>query len=261
MQATFQVFGVNRFGNETKLNPVLRKEGEDVIVIVPKNLLDGRGFEFVRIVSSLTQARAGEKGYMFYPANFSYGVVRTDFIPREDCWIKSLISAMPVCGFCASEAAVYVQGLQMTSDLRFFSECRDGLYRIMPEFVLDGDDPDEDLAVLYRPMPGATYADMARVYRTYQMEVKGCVPLRQRAAERAALKQAAESMEIRIRRSEIGNQRLAMPDMQIAVGFGGKTGVHLLATPFFQILIDSVPDKICAFQFVFHNPISLHSSD
>ena len=199
MQATFQVFGVNRFGNETKLNPVLRKEGEDVIVIVPKNLLDGRGFEFVRIVSSLTQARAGEKGYMFYPANFSYGVVRTDFIPREDCWFKSLISAMPVCGFCASEGAVYVQGLQMTSDLRFFSECRDGLYRIMPEFVLDGDDPDEDLAVLYRPMPGATYADMARVYRKYQMEVKGCVPLRQRAAERAALKQAAESMEIRIR--------------------------------------------------------------
>ena len=106
---------------------------------------------------------------------------------------------MPVCGFCGNENAVFVHVQSMDSDTRFLAEHENGEYRINPEIVLNGDAPDDDIVVVYRRMPFASYADMAKVYRKYQMDVKGCVPLKERVANNPILKKSAEALELRIR--------------------------------------------------------------
>ena len=92
---------------------------------------------------------------------------------------------------------IHVQG--MDSDVRFLAKVENGVYQLSPEFVLDGDDPDEDFLVVYKKMPYATYSDMARVYRSYQISQKGCVPMKERVKGRQLLKDAADCVEVRIR--------------------------------------------------------------
>ena len=45
--------------------------------------------------------------------------------------------------------------------------------------------------------------------------------------------------------TEVCHQRLAVSDMQMAVGLGRKAGMHLGAAAAFEVLIDGVPDKVC----------------
>ena len=51
---------------------------------------------------------------------------------------------------------------------------------------------------------------------------------------------------------EVHDQRLAVTNVHIAVGFRRETGVDLLVTPALQILVNGFPDKICTFERFFH---------
>ena len=186
-------------GRIAKLQPVVEKNGDVTTVTVPKAAMIGKKYNYVRIDSDMTTREAGDEGYMFFPTEFSWGVVKSAFTEREDMEYHSLISAMPVCGICGCKEAVYVQVKSMSSDCRFYVRTIGNRYYISPEIVLDQDDPDDDFVVEYRKMPYATYVDMAKVYRKYQLEEGGCVPLKERIKERPILKKAAESMEIRVR--------------------------------------------------------------
>ena len=64
-------------------------------------------------------------------------------------------------------------------------------------------EPYEDFEIEFRALEGgeASYAGMARAYRNYQLGRKAIVPLRERVKKSAALKDAVEGPEIRIRQA------------------------------------------------------------
>jgi hypothetical protein len=199
MSFEFKIVGKRYNGEIRELAPIVSENGNVIIVTLPKSSVSEVRFETVRIESSLTTAKAGDNGYMFYPTNFGCGFVTTHFKDRVDASFTSWLNAPPVCGICENENAVFVRADGQSCDVRFVVETKDNVYNIIPEFVLDGDIPDDDISVVYTRMPNATYSDMAKVYRKYQMEYKGCVPLRERVLQRETLRRAAASPELRIR--------------------------------------------------------------
>lgn len=195
----FRIFARDVSGKELRVVPrILQKDGE-VILQIGKEQLTGKSCRTLLVDSELSTVPYSAGGYMFFPTNFTYGVVRCDLTPREDAVFASEVSAMPVCGICENEAAVFIHVQKGDSDVRFIARCQNGRYSLSPEFLFDGDDPDEDVVISYTPMPNATYSDMARKYRAYQMDVRGCRPIRERVKERQTLQKAADCIEVRIR--------------------------------------------------------------
>jgi len=185
--------------NKIDIIPNVTENKDTITLTVSKNRLKGKNCNILRVESTLTTISCDEKGYMFFPTNFDYGVVKCDFKKRENALFRSEVSAMPVCGICENEKAVFVHIQGMDSDVRFMAEYTDGIYKLSPEFLLDGDEADEDIVVVYKKMPYASYSDMAKTYRKYQMDIKGVRPLKNRAKERIELQKATECPEIRIR--------------------------------------------------------------
>ena len=199
MDYGFKITGVTAGGFVREIKPVYEESGDTVKLVVSKALLCNPRFETLRIESALTTAHAGDAGYMFYPTNFYYGFALTYFTERPNTLYRTWPTATLVSGICANKNAVFVRVAGEAFDGRFEIEYKDGVYSIRPQFRFDGDEPDEDVVVIYKKMPNATYADMARTYRKYQMDFCGCRPLRDRALEREALRRAVDGMELRIR--------------------------------------------------------------
>lgn len=199
MDNTFHIICKSTIGEKIDITPQITETESEVRLFIPQKQLCDNRCDTLRIESSLTTAADSDNGYMFFPTNFNFGVVKCCFKPREDSFFRSEVSAMPVCGICENEKAVFVHVQSMDSDVCFVAEHNDGVYKISPEFHLDGDNADEDVLIVYHKMPYATYSDMARLYRKYQMEVKGCRTIKERAKERNQLKKAADCIELRIR--------------------------------------------------------------
>lgn len=195
----FRLICQNTNQAEIAVTPVVTERGDEISLFISKEQLMERKCGTLRIESDLTAVSDSTGGYLFYPTNFHFGVVKTDIRRRKDAEFVSDIAAMPVCGICENENAVMVLVQSMDSDVRFRIGVKAGVFYVTPEFVLDGDDPDEDFLIVYKKMPGATYSDMAREYRKYQIEVKGCVPLKERVKVREELKHAADCLELRVR--------------------------------------------------------------
>ena len=199
MKELFRIIGNNVNGTAREFEPVVEDYGNVLKLSVPKRLLEGARLNTVIVETSLLQAQTGEEGYFFFPTNFGNGFVLCRFGERENAEFATWLSAMPVCGFGGNERGVFVRVEGQSGDARFVVKVENGIYSISPRFDLQGDDPEEDISVFFYKMPNAEYPDMAKVYRKYQMEVKGCKPLRERAEQREPLRKAAEAMEIRIR--------------------------------------------------------------
>ena len=199
MSDIFRIICKDIQGNHININPVTKFNNEEITLTISKNQLDNKKCNTLRVTSTLTEKADTEKGYMFFPTNFDYGVVKCDFTKRDQGEFVSEVSAMPVCGICENENVVFVNVTGMASDVRFVAQYKNGIYNLSPEFLLNGDNADEDIVIVYTKMPFATYSDMAKVYRKYQMEVKGCRPIKERAEERPFLKNAIDCPEIRIR--------------------------------------------------------------
>ncbi len=185
-------------GETEVLVPELAGSDAEMTVTLKKELFAGRHFDRVRIISEWTKAEAGEEGYFFYPGTCAAGCALTRFREREDAAFDSLISAMPIAGLGGCERACMVHVTGMPDECRFHVEVNRNHYSLSPEFVLDGDEPDGDIMVEYRLMPGADYSAIAREYRAWQL-AHGCRPLQERAKEREAVRYAAEAPEIRVR--------------------------------------------------------------
>lgn len=199
MNYTFKVTAKTLEGNIRELSPAVEEHGDLIKLTIPKSHLCVPRFDTLVIESSLTTAHKGDKGYMFYPTNFYYGFALTYFVERPNTLFRTWPCATHTCGFCGNENAVFMRIEGEAHDARFEIEYKDGVYSARPHFKFDGDEPDEDITVYYQLMPNATYVDMAKVYRKYQMECKNCIPLRERAAMREPLRRAADCLELRIR--------------------------------------------------------------
>ncbi len=196
---TIRAVGTTVNGFEHEIPVSVEEMGNVVKAVIPRELLCYPRYEELIMRCSLSEAKAGDGGYIFYPTNFYYGFALSYLTEREDVLFKTWPTATPVWGFCENENAMFgrIEGEQF--DSRLYVEVKDNVYSICPHFRFDGDEPDEDISVYFYRMPNASYSDMARMYRKYQLDFKGCRPLSERASEREALRMAADGMEIRVR--------------------------------------------------------------
>jgi hypothetical protein len=135
---------------------------------------------------------------------------------------------MPMFGVKTPRGAMTVILTGMRYEAHHLAEIKDGVYTVFPRFVLDGDVPYEDIAVEFHLLDKnkATYSDMAKVYRKYQLDEKVCVPLKERTKNNPVLDYAAQSMEIRVRMgwkpvpSPVAEQTAENePPMKVAITF------------------------------------------
>lgn len=199
MDVQFLATAVTREGKVVQLTPVVSEHGGLITAVIPRAQLTVPRFETLLLESNLTTAKAGDEGYMFFPTNFYYGYALCRFDQKPDTLFKTWPAGMPVAGICGNRNAVMVHIQGEDFDSRFQVSCKHGVYSLSAHFKFDGDIPDEDVKVVYQMMPDATYVDMARAYRQYQLTYGGCVPLREKVLERETLRQAAEGLELRIR--------------------------------------------------------------
>ena len=176
----------------------VKTEGEITTLTVKREELVGKRCNYLAIWSDKTTVKAG-KGNMVYPTNFAYGCVLTHFKERADCSWRHHPSTMPVAAICEIEDAVFLHALGCGIDCRFYVECKSNLYSLVPEFVFDGDDPDEDIVIIYKNMPYATYSDMAIEYRNYQLTEGGCEPISEKVKKRPEVDKALNCLELRVR--------------------------------------------------------------
>lgn len=143
-------------------------------------------------------ASAGDEGY-FVTDHGTIGTYLTYFSEREDFAVSQPCSFVSCYGMRKNGAATLAIVTGMRCDFGMVVGVKDGHYLAYPRFYLDGDGMTEDIVIRLYPVPKATYAAMACIYRDYQLTECGCVPLRERVAADARLARAAESVEIRVR--------------------------------------------------------------
>ena len=194
-----KVIGIRKDGTEQEILPNITKNGVKTILTVKKDDIAGEKYDVIRISSELMCISAVEKGYLFFPADAYVGVIKCDLRERDDVEFVSRISWMPAAGICENKNSVFVMVTGGMAEARFRIGVKDNMYEIAPEFCLDGDAADENLVVEFYQLPGATYSDMAKIYRKHQIEKRNCVPIRERIKTSPSLEYAADAMEFRIR--------------------------------------------------------------
>ena len=199
MNAMFKLVAIARDGHDMGI-AFRTEEFDNVIrVTVPAEATKGKEINLIRIESNLTTFKTGDKGNMIFPTGMDDGVAQCNFDAKEDAMYRSRIACMATAGICDTPDAVMLLCRSAEYDQRFLVKCADGVYSLSPEFVLDFDEAEDDMIIDYIKMPNATFVDMAKAYRRYQLEERGCVPLRERVKTYPKVAEAADCIEVRIR--------------------------------------------------------------
>ncbi len=199
----------------------LTEKGNIQTLVIPAENIP-ENVEFVEVHHPYATAKAGDEGF-YVLCTGMYGT----FKQREDGTYHNKQSVMPMFGVSTPHGAMTVILTGMRYEAHHLADLKDGIYRIFPRFMLEGDVPNEDIAVeLHLLDKDATYADMAKVYRKYQLDREECTPLKERIKNNPELQYAANSMEVRVRMgwkpvpSPVGEQTAETePPMKVAVTF------------------------------------------
>ena len=151
------------------------------------------------IVPDFARAQKGEPGYWFTP----YGVYGEYDCDNGLFFAGPERMSMPMFGWSNPRGAC----LAVVTSLRYFVRetvcATNGDYAVAA--TLEEElcrEPYEDLAIDYHLRPSGTpYADLAKIYRAYQLERGAVKPFRERFAENKVLEKAIMAPEIRIRQA------------------------------------------------------------
>ncbi len=179
------------------LDVSISREGSRTVAMIPKELVS-REIEHINLMPEYLTASVGEEGYMVVPFK-TLSAILCRFEQREDAQCMSGCSFLPIFGMKRNQQSILAIVTGMTYEYMPVVGVKNGRYYLYPRFILDGDGAYEDIVVEYHDMPGADYSEMAGFYRRYQLEVTGCVPLRERIIGNDELRYAAEAVEVRIR--------------------------------------------------------------
>ncbi len=151
------------------------------------------------IVPEFALAKKDESGYWFTP----YGVYGE--YDRDDgrFFAGSERMSMPMFGWSNPRGAC----LAIVTSLKYFVRetivAKNGEYSVAA--TLEEElcaDPYEDLVIEYHRRPaGTSYADLAKIYRAYQLERGAVRPFRKRFADNKVLEKAILAPEVRIRQA------------------------------------------------------------
>ncbi len=179
---------------ETKLLTFVRQDGVEVLNI-PKESIPA-GTQFLEVHHPLATAKAGEDGFYVFCTGM-YGT----FKERPNGSYRNGNVVMPIFGVKTPRGAMTVLMTGMRYEAQHFAEVKDGVYTVFPRYMLNGDAPYDDIGIEFHRLDKdkATYADMAKVYRNYQLDRKIVAPLKERVKNNPALDYAAQTMEVRVR--------------------------------------------------------------
>ena len=147
-------------------------------------------------------AETGDDGFLMIPSvEGSHHSALTLFRTREDYEEIYPESSMPVYAWVRNGKGQLAIVAGMSFEYSLVCGVRGGKYYLYPRFNLDGEAPYEDIIVDFMDFCGenARYQEMAKAYRRYQLERGACRTLRDKAAERPALKEFADTIECRVR--------------------------------------------------------------
>lgn len=154
-----------------------------------------RGALYLDIVADAAKAKKGEAGW-YVLADGSL----VEF--TQDSGKYSCRRRMPLFGFKTprGSAAVVVKGLGL--EFEPTAEASGGNYEVFPRFKIKEIrcDPYEDIVVdFYKLGDGASYVDVGKVYRNYQLSRGEVRPLAERVKDSKSLKKAADSIYVRVK--------------------------------------------------------------
>ncbi|MDO4585346.1 MAG: DUF5696 domain-containing protein [Planctomycetia bacterium] len=205
---------------ETRMVPLKQEGNVQYLRLAAKDLPTGMWSMEIRHPHAT--AKAGEEGFYVFRSGM-YGT----FQERPDGEYRDGNCVMPVFGVRTPRAAMTAITTGMRYEQVPIVRVKDGNYEIFQRFNINQNPIYEDIAVEYhQAAPDATYADLARIYRNYQLQ-KGVVrPLKERIQGNPELQYAAESMEIRVRLgwkpapSPVEDQNAENePPMKVAISF------------------------------------------
>lgn len=155
---------------------------------VPKNAVK------VEVFADFSKAIKGDKGFAVFPRN---ELMRFD----ADNGVFNASVCMPVYGMKSEQGAFAAIAKGYKNELSIRAEISNGCYNVYPYFNVKatGVPVYEDIKIDYYFLPeSATYADMARIYRNYQLARKAVIPMKKRVKKQPKLEYLAKSIEVRL---------------------------------------------------------------
>ena len=158
----------------------------------------GEGVERAELCVDFFRAKAGDAGW-FMMDSASQGTALTYFTERADAEVSVATTFIACCGWNRGSNGYLAIAAGCRCDFGTTVGVKDGEYYMYPRFTFDGDLPDEDIELRLYHLTDASYANMAQVYRNYELTECGCVPLHERCAADPRLARAADSIAVRVR--------------------------------------------------------------
>lgn len=158
------------------------------------------GTQYLEVTSEQWNAEVGDHGHYVIGDVEKHGSFLCFFAekPEETHILRQ--SLLPIFGVKKEKICHLFIAYGMKSAFHVRVELKDRRYSIAARFELDNDAPYEDLSYEVVDLGcDADYSEMARFYRSRQIERGICVPLKLRAAGNEQLAYAVDSVEIRIR--------------------------------------------------------------
>ncbi|MDO5580942.1 MAG: DUF5696 domain-containing protein, partial [Planctomycetia bacterium] len=215
------VFKFKKGKAKSKKFPLREEDGVQYLKIDPNEIPEKT--LTLEVHHPWAEAQAGDPGF-YVLCSGMYG----EFKKRDQDRIhKNTNIVMPLIGIRTPKAAMAIIMTGMRYEAEHWVEYKKDHYRIYPVYKLDEEKAYDQVGIEFHLLkPNASYADIAKVYRKYQLDRKACVPLKERIKDRPALAYAAGAMEVRIRQgwkpvpSPVGEQTAETePPMKVAVTF------------------------------------------
>lgn len=146
-------------------------------------------------------AHSGDEGYFVLPGSTKSESMLCRFTEKADAEYVMKEYTMPIFGVKTKRGAFVAIVTGMAYSYTLVCGVKNGNYYLYPRFVLNGEQPCEDIRVEYHYLSAddGDYSGMAREYRRYQLQCGACLPLKERAAKNPTLAYAKDAVLIRIR--------------------------------------------------------------
>lgn len=157
-----------------------------------------RGAKKLYVRSGKFSAMKGDSGYFIIPS-LGYGNMG---LFKHDNGRKVYDMQMSFWGVKSPQGCFVAIAKGLNLEAKLIEEVKDGKHSLIVRYDIDkiDFDPYEDLVVdFYELDKDATYVDMAKKYRSYQIGKWGLVPLRERIKNNPTLKYTVESPFVRIK--------------------------------------------------------------
>ncbi len=186
--------------NNRKIN--FLSEEKDGIIKLTLPLSEFKGAKSLRLLSEISEAKAGEKGFYLLPRNISMrGDIQIFFTEREN---DVLSYSKPVMAFYAIKREGFCALVRFERNYKFKlnATLEDGIYNayLSTEFGGANDQPYDDIRIEIISLPeNSTLGDLARAERELRLERGEIKTLAEKCRERAVIDYARRSPMIRIR--------------------------------------------------------------